>query len=58
MSSSIDTENELRIMAEKLSGESCILRDAADLLENIREQEALRRQEISNIKERVRIWLK
>jgi len=58
MSSSLNTETELREMAEKLTIESCALREAADVLQNRREQEELLNQETINMKERVRRWLK
>ena len=57
MSSSYNTEQLLRELSEKLAGESQQLLEAAELLRILREN-LERREEIEDLKERAKRWLK
>ena len=57
MSSSYNTEQELRRLSEKLAGEAALLQEAALLLERVRDAKE-HSEEIKSLKDRVADWLK
>ena len=56
MSSSYNTEQELRELACKLREHALHLDDAADVLERVRETHFYKR-ELANVKDKVKRWL-